>query len=254
MMKSKTATHKNLNNGQKTEILYPISDKEFKDQFYEVFEMEHYQKGKIKKDAVIVDLGANIGLTALYFNGWFKEYYAVEPSLACFRALQENTKSIDNIHLFNFAIGPTTGKGWLYQAVKNSVPQSFFGLDQPIFGREKVKVVQMDRFLEENKIDKVDVLKVDVESAEFIIFPSEAFKRAAGKIDCIIGEAHYNVGLMGIPQTIPIILKEYGFKTKFVKLKKPNLEHVLFYKETIDGKETEKKYVYSTSTIFFAQR
>src|SRR3990167_9655568 len=111
-MKNKQITHKNLNNGQETLIHYPQPDKEFQDQINEIFELEHYSQGKVK-DGVYVDIGANIGMTALYFKDNAKKYYAIEPSGRCFEALKLNTKDLPNVELFNFAISPINGKDYL---------------------------------------------------------------------------------------------------------------------------------------------
>src|SRR3990167_9882290 len=123
-MKISTTSYNNLNNGKETKIYFPLSENEFKSQFFEVFEMEHYKDGKVK-DGVYVDIGANIGLTALYFKEYAKKYYAIDPSSQCFTALKENTKDL-NINLFNFAISTINGSEFMWQTQQDSVPQSFF--------------------------------------------------------------------------------------------------------------------------------
>lgn len=248
-MKSKLVTHKNLNNGQETEIHYPISDKEFEDQVAEIFDSEHYRDG-IVKDGVYVDIGANIGLTALYFKPYARKYYAVEPSRECFEALKLNTKGISNIEYFNCAILPVDGDQLLLKTSPDSVPQTFFTPGE-IYGKEKVKCVKIDQFFEENNIEHVDVLKIDVESCEYVIFPDDSFGKVAPKIDLIIGEAHYPPGRNGIPEVIPLLLNEWGFKTEFVKLKQPNMIYKLIF-TAVDGKI--KEYGYKCSTIFVARR
>ena len=248
-MKSKLVKHKNLNNGQEMEIHYPLSDKEFTDQLAEIFDSEHYKEGQIK-NGVYVDIGANIGLTALYFAPYARKYYAIEPSSECFEALKLNTQSLDNIEYFNFAILPIDEPQNLLRANEDSVPQTFF-MRENKFGGEQVKCKKIDQFFKENNIEHVDVLKIDVEGAEFVIFPDDSFGRVADKIDLIIGEAHYSITGDGIPEMVPVILKKWGFKTEFVKLKSPNLEYKLWFRYQ-NGKEEE--FVYQCSTIFKAWR
>ena len=242
-------THKNLNNGKETLICFPLSTKEFEDQVSELFEVEHYKEGRVK-DGVYVDLGANIGLTALYFKDYARKYYAIEPSSQCFEALKLNTQGMD-INYFNMAITPHNGKEFLKQTAKDSIPQTFFPLDNDkIYSREEVQCKSIDKFFEENKIEHVDVLKIDVEGSEFAIFPDDSFKKVADKIDLIIGESHY-AKQGGMPEFVPIILKDYGFKTRFVELSRPNMIRNLFFTD-VYGKE--KKYDYVLNTIFLAKR
>lgn len=242
-------THKNLNGGKPTEIFYPITDEEFTMQFDEIFDGEHYKAGKQK--GVFVDIGANIGLTALYFQDYATEYYALEPSSACFQALELNTKHLPNVKRFNVAIGHENGKDYLLQTAQEGAPQSFFDGGKSIYGRELVSCVRLDSFCEENKIERIDVCKIDVESAEYIILPSEGFARVAPKIDLIIGEAHYNFNDGTVPEIVPVILSEYGFQTSFEELTMPNMKFAMTY-DPPNGKK--KEYIFQTSTIFVGRK
>lgn len=248
-MKKVNITHRNLNNGEKTKLYYPLSDKEFKDQFSEIFENEHYREGRIKKGAVYVDLGANIGLTALYFAPYAKEYYAVEPSKECCRAFKKNTKDLKGVKLFNYAIFPREIDEYLFQVAEESVPQTLFASGDKAYGREKVKCIPIDKFFKEAGIEHVDVLKIDVESSEFAIFPDKSFGRVADKIDFIVGETHYNQLTGAIPEFTPLILKEWGFKTRFTD--SVNLVYKFHY---TDEAGDIKTYEYQRSTMFIAER
>jgi len=246
-MKSKIASHKNLNGGKDTQIFYPLADQEFFNQFAEIFDQEHYAEGKVK-DGVYVDLGANIGLTALYFAPCAKEYYAIEPSTACYEALLKNTVGLP-IKIFNFAITPSNEEDYFFQTAQDSVPQTFFAKDSGIYGREKVQCKRIDTFFKENNIEHVDVLKIDVESSEYVILPDDSFKNVADKIDLIIGEAHYDATTGAIPQIIPVILRDYGFETRFLDMK--NMEYLFSFV----SKDTEQKtYKVPTNTLFVARR
>lgn len=246
-MKKISVKHKKLNKGKITEIYHPLDDKEFQDQLNEIFNTEQYKAGK--KKGVFVDIGANIGLSALYFKDYATEYYAIEPSLECFKALELNTKGM-NIKRFNHAVWPIEGRDFLCQTKDGSSPQTFFPDEEKVVGREEVECKPIDKFFEENNIEHVDVLKIDTEGSEYIIFPSDSFERVADKIDMIIGESHYTTSFGGIPELVPVMLEKYGFKTKFIKLKIPNIVYTMHY--TGDGKE--KAFHYLANTIFVATR
>lgn len=246
-MKVAIVNHLKINNGNKTELVYPISDQEFKNQFEEIFNREDYKLGKVK-NGVYVDVGANIGLTSLYFRNNAKKYYAIEPSKQCFEALEINTRDLP-IERFNFALWPTNTKQYLFQTAETSTTQTFFSESHSVYKREQVECKRIDTFFEEQGIDHVDVLKIDVESSEYVILPSQSFENVASKIDMIIGEAHYDAMTGAIPQIIPTILKEYGFKTKFTNHK--NLIYKLHY--TTQG-ERVKIYEMKTNTMFVSRR
>ena len=120
-MKTKLIKNPKVNNGQEILIHYPQPDKEFMDQVEEIFGQEHYKEGK-RKNGVYVDIGANIGLTTLYFKDCARKYYAVEPSKACFEALKLNTAGLPNVELFNFAISPNDGEDYLVTIDSNTPP------------------------------------------------------------------------------------------------------------------------------------
>lgn len=248
-MRKATVRHKNLNEGKETELLYPIAQSEFQAQFSEIFDVEHYKEGIRGKNLVYVDLGANIGLTTLYFAPYAREYYAVEPSTACFEALTANTKHLRHIKRFNFAIYPKNGREYLVQTAQDSAPQTFFAHANGSFGRELVETKRIDTFFEENTIKHVDVMKVDIESSEYALFPDPSFIKVADRIDCIIGEAHYNQFTGTIPEFVPLILNEAGFKTKF--LDHVNMEYRFHY---TDSEKNEKTYIHRAKTIFLATR
>jgi FkbM family methyltransferase len=73
-----------------------------------------------------------------------------------------------NVRAFQVALTQTRGKAWLYHGwdpVGNSL-----GMD-PLRGDEgeEVQTESLDNLLEENSIDRVDVIKVDVEGAEELV-------------------------------------------------------------------------------------
>ena len=119
-----------------------------------------------------------------------------------------------------------------------------------IYGKELVKCKTLDTVFKENKIEHIDVLKIDVEGTEHMIFGEKSFGNVAPKIDLIIGEAHWNLSYGGIPMLIPIMLEQWGFKTEFIDLEIPNMIYVLTIMNE-DG--TEFKYEYKSNTIFVAK-
>ena len=183
-------------------LFYPVKngdrDISFESLFIPYIYREIYMEGIYidvlngKKDMTIVDVGSNIGVTVQHFRDHAKKVYAIEPSSEHFEALKKNKEfnGWDNVEVFNMAIDDHDGEEEINKNPKNrtcnSLAMKFDGGES-----EKVKVMAMDTFFEENKIDHVDFMKFDVEGAEDIILRSEGFKKVAPKIDSIEVEFHF---------------------------------------------------------------
>ncbi len=252
-MKKYIIKSKNLNNGEGTEI-YSFFDQEVFDLYFkQIFDNDQYKAGKIKKDMVILDIGANIGLASLYFKDCAKEIYALEPVSSSYKALVKNVKRYPFIKTFKLGILDGTGKVKLYTNTDASIREGYKSdIPDNVFGNgdisEEVRVKGLDEFVEENKIKHIDLLKIDAEVSEYLIFQSEGFKKVAPKIDYIIGEAHYY--RMYMPEFIPLILKEHGFKTKFLPIESYWKRLDFLYEDS----SKNKSYVVGLKTIFFAHK
>ena len=231
------------------DIVFPQKEEEVAAQLTEIYKYGHYEAGRVKKDAVILDIGANIGLTSLYFKDWAKMIYAVEPSSKNYIALMENTKHMDNIKCIRAGISSFSTQDFIYSTDKESTPQTFFPSGD-VHYREEVRTIDMKTLFEEQGIDHVDVMKIDTEGSEYVIFPSDGFAAVADKIDLIVGEAHDITG--GFPRVIPLILKEHGFDTKFIEFDKPNYLRTFMF--TQPGSNAKREYKVGSHTIFVAKR
>lgn len=197
---------------------------------------------KNKKDLTIIDVGANIGITASFFQPYSKQLYVIEPSPENFLALKTNKEfnEWNNVTLCNIALADKDGDLTFSQNVKNRTSNSLVVGDVHIRGvkhapdvygevgahgfREKI-VVQaqsIDRFFEQYNIEHVDFMKLDPEGAEDMIVRSDGFKKVVDKIDAILVEFHF-------PNWEELVkyLSSFGFKTKRYN---SNAKIVLFYK------------------------
>lgn len=144
-----------------------------------------------RKDMVIMDVGANIGVTVSHFQPHAKKLYAIEPSPEHFEALAKNKEfnKWENVELFNMAVADKDGEMTLSQNSSNRTCNSIvlkYG-DPGI----TVKTVAFDTFMEQNKIDVVDFCKFDVEGAEDLILRSEGFKKVCERVKAIEVEFHF---------------------------------------------------------------
>lgn len=161
------------------------------------------------KDMVVLDVGANIGIVTQHLRKYAKKLYAIEPAKEHFEALKKNKEfnKWDNVEVFNVALADEDGEMDLLLNEGNRTMHSLnYGkaadrggsgfeiksMDGAHYkGSEKVKTMRFDTFMKENKIDKVDFCKFDVEGAEDLILRSEGFANVAPKIKRIMVEFHY---------------------------------------------------------------
>jgi FkbM family methyltransferase len=71
--------------------------------------MQYYPPFSLKEVKVIVDIGANVGYSALYFAHLYKnaKIFAIEPEKNNFSQLQKNCQHEKRISTHNFAVSDT---------------------------------------------------------------------------------------------------------------------------------------------------
>ena len=132
---------------------------------------------KLTSGMICLDIGSNIGYYALLEHklvGKEGKVIAIEPSPLNFQYLQKNIKLQDtnNILCYNFAAGNKNGETkFLIYAESNGCMTIPDGEEAKFPGKViKVPVKQIDTFLDEIKLEKVDFVRMDVEGYENYIF------------------------------------------------------------------------------------
>lgn len=155
----------------------------------------------LKKDDIFVDVGANIGAHTLMAASKIKtgKIFSFEPSAKALKYLKENIqinhlkskviivdRVVSNINGFeSFTLG------------KHSEIDRI-GEKGDIFHKTKmIPSVSLDKFLLENKIDCVDLIKIDVEGAELKVLEGLKDYLSKGKVGVIIFEINSNCGVYG---------------------------------------------------------
>uniref|UniRef100_A0A6M3KVV3 Putative methyltransferase n=1 Tax=viral metagenome TaxID=1070528 RepID=A0A6M3KVV3_9ZZZZ len=143
-----------------------------------------------RQNLVIMDIGANIGLTSMYFSKFAKIVYAFEPSVQHLPKLQKlvSENGLTNVKVLPFAISDNTGERKLYHYSGNPTMHSLTKNDSNDF--EMVQCISIDKFLENENLDHVDFCKLDAEGEEGKIISSEEFIRNVNKIKTLVGEWH----------------------------------------------------------------
>jgi len=143
----------------------------------------------------VLDIGANVGVTALYFSQIFPNaaIHAFEPAADNFAVLQKNVANCSRVRAHNFALGARDATLELYASDN---PINFGGYSLHATGSDTSKKVSIPvrnvaAVLAELALHEVDVIKVDTEGAEWDIvtaFPESVLRSAK----YITGELHGN--------------------------------------------------------------
>lgn len=124
-----------------------------------------------KESSNTIDLGANVGIFTQVLAECSKHVYALEPEPENFRQLQENMKNFDNVSLYNMAASNMTGTEILHKSLINN---GMHRLYQSLlcFGGQKIQVRTIridDLIIEQEKVEKIDLIKMDVEGFEYFV-------------------------------------------------------------------------------------
>ena len=159
--------------------------------WFSVLTRKDYEMTLPRNPRTIVDAGAYIGLSAIYFAERYPEaaIVAVEPEPSNFALLVRNTKSFANIVPLNCALWSEDGEVDLYARTTGHWAYSIgVGAHSPRRSVGRVKAVSMNTLLTMLGAGQLGLLKIDVEGAE-----KDIFAHAAGwihRIDTILAELH----------------------------------------------------------------
>lgn len=135
---------------------------------------------------IALDIGGHVGLFATRMAKDFGEVHVFEPTQSAFECLKENTKSFDNIHLYNIGLGDN-GTKKLVTCIDNSGTAS--AIDFSESGRAHVMYKQDPSLYREETITtkrlnsydiKADLIKMDVQTmeAEIINYGTDVIQHA----------------------------------------------------------------------------
>ena len=143
----------------------------------------------------IIDLGANIGLSALFFIKKFPgaRIVAVEPDAVNFSIMKKNLdKFPKSIALLQAAIWPTDGEVSSVEEDDNHASLGAWGYRTEASNGKSalsVKAVSIPTIMKQYHMDFVDILKVDIEGAEYELFEKK-YEGWIDKVGLIIIETH----------------------------------------------------------------
>lgn len=195
--------------GQQYSDVY-VLDQIFIKKEYEVVSTLIELNSNYNQDITIIDAGANVGYTSIYFNQQLQnpKIFAIEPSpenAKYFTSNVEVNKEL-SIKLYENALSPNLDERF-------AIDRSFRdGKDWSITTNQSengdIKGISIDYIIQENNLDFITLLKIDIEGAERFIFKKDNDLTFLKKTKILALEIHdeFNIRL-GIYE----ILKENNF-------------------------------------------
>lgn len=135
---------------------------------YSIGQESPYEHGlvQLRKDDVLFDLGANVGVYSAVGINKGAKVFSFEPDCSLHKYIKENTSiNGEESVIVPLAVSDCCGKTDFYINTDSRAANSLFVRDSHI---EKVSVntITIDSFVKENDINRIDFIKADIEGAE----------------------------------------------------------------------------------------
>jgi FkbM family methyltransferase len=188
-----------------------------------IFYLEYLREGM-----TVFDVGANVGeLTLLFsrFVGASGSVHAFEPSARGFERLESvcRAASLRNVRLNRLALAEADGPvslhvydddylSWNTRALR---PLEDYGIDVKPLAVEEVPATTADLYCERSGVAEIDLLKVDVEGAEFQVLVGARRLLDERRVRCVtfeFGQTTFDMG--NSPERIGAYLRDVGYELR----------------------------------------
>jgi FkbM family methyltransferase len=174
----------------------------------------------LKPGGIAIDCGANVGDITTRLSKTGVKVFAFEPNPHAFEKLQDRVKDFENVTCFDKGVWDRNAKMQLYfhrEAEKN---EEFWSFASSIFRTKgnvdpnhsvMVELVDLTEFIE-NLEKPVDLLKIDIEGAEYEVLEKFLSKDLQKKVKLTLVETHENkiAGLKEKTDRIRQMIREKG--------------------------------------------
>src|SRR5262249_43705184 len=127
----------------------------------------HLLKTILFPGAVVVDVGANIGIYSVFLSqcvGPTGLVYSFEPAPANFKRLCNATRSFSNVRLSQAAVGEHSGEAKLYISDKLNVDHRTYKANGDSRRAVPTEMVALDDYFKPGQ--RVDLIKIDIQGYE----------------------------------------------------------------------------------------
>lgn len=188
----------------------PLTLSNFKEDvttLFQIFFVKEYSVDLKDAPKFIIDCGANIGLSAVYFANKFPNarIIAIEPDSNNFSFLQNNTRNYPNVSCLQRAVWPVNTSLEVVDPGRGG-----WGLQTKTSSNGKLKSITIDEIMEQYHFPKIDLLKIDIEGAEQELFEYN-YDNWLSKTSAIAIELH-DFLRPGISHSFYKAIEPYAFK------------------------------------------
>lgn len=200
----------------------------------------------VKPRMTVIDIGAHIGYYSRIFSklaGRNGAVFAFEPDPDNYKLLNINSKKLKNIKIFNEALSDKVGEIAFYKS--NNTGCHSIVTQNSIKEIIKVPTETLDEFTAKNKIQKIDLIKIDVEGGEPVVFAGCKNIFRQNFLMIVMEFTPDNFQRLGISPVsfLNNLQKEYGFalyrieekgEIKNIRVDDINLDKIMNSKESIN--------------------
>jgi len=177
--------------------------------FQQIFILHDYRRVAGRHDVrIIIDAGAYVGFSSIYFAELYPHafIYALEPEESNFQALQRNTRHFPNIKPIQAALWKEDG----FLEVKDGRggDWSFIVQETSTAGAQRVPAITMQSLMDQYRLPRIDILKVDIEGAEAAVFEAPACHAWLPRVRVLVMELHDHL-YPGSDQTFLEAINQY---------------------------------------------
>jgi FkbM family methyltransferase len=154
-----------------------------------------------KENPCIFDVGAHYGETTSIYKGLFPEarIYAFEPFAESAEIFLQNTKMYSEVKFFECAFSNLAGESEFFinasdatnSLLNSTVTNSWIDDVTKNYRTLMVKTETIDGFCEINNIEKIDILKLDVQGGEKLVLEGAINMLSSNKINMIFTEVEF---------------------------------------------------------------
>lgn len=166
--------------------------------YEELAPLVHYAEKLKRKDLVIMDCGANIGLSLLFFKKAFPDAAVIcaEPEENNYKQLMKNIQLNQLTKVYPVQTGVWFEKSVLYENKKFRDGQDWsFSVQEKGIGVPHIPVDSISNIASSAGFGSIDILKIDIEGAEFRLFEKiETWAGVLENVKVISVEVHEEFG------------------------------------------------------------
>lgn len=163
---------------------------------------------------IILDCGANIGLASIYFKNKYpnSKIISIEPENDNFNLLKKNLAPYNNVFFENKGLWSEKCYLNIFQGEDN-LPWSFYVKPTLTKTNTSIEAIGVDDIFKKYNLAKIDLLKIDIEGAEYELFEKN-YDKWLPKVRVIIIELHDRFKPLS-SKTFLKALSEYNFNIYF---------------------------------------